>query len=79
METKIEEAINAHEVWNSTLATLKEQVPEPSFCTWLEGTRLGGITGGQAAGAMITATSIATSTATVIVPSVFAAEWLRQH
>ena len=62
-------AIDVCEVWNSILAALKEQVPEPSFRTWLEGTRLNEIKGSQAG----------IPTAVIAVPSTFAAEWLQRR
>ncbi len=69
MESQSDEAIDVQVIWRSTLATLREQVPEPSFRTWLEGTRLGAIT----------ADRHKISTATIVVPSTFAAEWLRRR
>lgn len=68
METTIDQAKNAGELWDATLAILKEQVPEPSYRTWLESTRLREI---QGSGPGI-------ATAVVAVPSTFAAEWV-QH
>lgn len=68
METTIDRAKDAGEVWDATLAILKEQVPEPSYRTWLESTQLREI---QGRGPGI-------ATAVVAVPSTFAAEWL-QH
>lgn len=62
-------AIDMREVWNSTLAALKEHVPEPSFRTWLEGTRLNEIKGSQTG----------VPTAVIAVPSTFAAEWLQRR
>ncbi|MBF6611588.1 MAG: hypothetical protein IVW55_00480 [Chloroflexi bacterium] len=61
--------IDMREVWSSTLAALKEQVPEPSFRTWLEGTRLNEIKGSRAG----------VPTAVIAVPSTFAAEWLQRR
>jgi chromosomal replication initiator protein len=68
MDTTIDRAKDAGEVWKTTLSLLKEQVPEPSYRTWLESTRLKEI---QGRGPGI-------ATAVVAVPSTFAAEWL-QH
>ena len=69
METKTDGAMDVQEIWRSTLAALKERVPEPSFRTWLEGTRLREITEGRGKIAI----------AAVVVPSTFAAEWLRRR
>lgn len=69
MDTKTEQTNDVTELWCSMLATLKEQLPEPSFRTWLQSTRLREINWGK--------TGIAT--AIVAVPSAFAAEWLRRR
>src|SRR5689334_20000724 len=57
------------EVWNAALTILKERVPEPSYRTWLEGTRLSEIQGRDPS----------TAVAVVCVPSAFAAEWLQRR
>ena len=69
MDAKTDPKDNLTELWHSTLAILKEQIPGPSFRTWLQNTRLREINVGKAGMA----------TAAVAVPSAFAAEWLRGH
>jgi chromosomal replication initiator protein len=69
METKIDRDVDVREVWRSTLAILKDRVPEPSFRTWFESTRLSEIKG----------TNSKMATAMVVVPSSFAAEWLQRR
>jgi chromosomal replication initiator protein len=63
------EVVDTSNLWSSSLAILREQVPEPSFRTWLEGTRLYELEDRK---------SLRT-TATVAVPSTFAAEWLQNR
>lgn len=60
------------EVWSAALAILKEQVPEPSYRTWLESTRLSEIQGSKAR-------TVVAAVAVVTVPSAFAAEWLQRR
>ena len=69
MDTKREQTKEASAVWRSTLAILQEQVPEPSFRTWLQNTQLSEMK--EEGGGVVTAV--------VGVPSTFAAEWLRHH
>ena len=68
MNTTIDGVEDLDRVWSAALAILKEQVPEPSYRTWLDGTHLSELKGNDAR----------TAVAVVAVPSAFAAEWL-QH
>ncbi len=68
MNAKAEETTAKLKIWRSALAMLKEQVPVPSFRTWLESAQLDEIKGEDLR-----------SVAVVAVPSTFAAEWLRHH
>ena len=68
MNTTIDGVEDLDRVWSAALAILKGQVPEPSYRTWLEGTRLSELKGDDTR----------TVVAVVTVPSAFAAEWL-QH
>lgn len=75
-------ALNVDEVWRLTLASLKEQVPEPAFRTWLEGTQLKEIEEGSVQAASGVASAIAATTrvtAMITVPSNFASEWLHRR
>lgn len=92
--SKRAQAGDTHRVWCSVLSILREQVPEPSFRTWLEGTRLHslhGITAPETASgtgitdvvrsdaALSSGMAGLAGLATVAVPSTFAAEWLQRR
>ena len=69
MEAKTERACEESDLWHAALAVVREQVPEPSFRTWLLNAQL----------REVTPESTGKMKAVLAVPSAFAAEWLRGH